>query len=82
MKKIIKIDYHGRYGVDDKLDNPSSIIRLTEHENGLTIEICNPSTPWWEDNDQMRFVWGLSDGSYPLDAEIAEKVIKEWEKNW
>ena len=82
MKKIIKIEYHGRYGGDDQLDNPSSIIRLTEHEEGLTIEICNPSTPWWEDNEQMRFVWGLSDGSYPLDAEIAEKVIKVWEKNW
>ena len=91
MKKIIKTEYHGRYGTGDKLDNPSSIIKLTTHatiasniatEHGLTIEICNPSTPWWEDNEQMRYVWGLSDGSYPLDGKIATKIIKAWEKNW
>ena len=78
------ITYYGKYGVSDGLDNPAAIIRMIDDAEGdsLTIEICNPGSPWREDNELMRYVWGLSDGSYPLDAKIAVPIISTWKENW
>ena len=78
------IEYFGRYATDAKLDNPSSIIRMIDDADAdiLTVEICNPTTAWREDIEQIRFIWGLSDGSYPMDANIAVPLITSWKDDW
>lgn len=78
------ISYFGRYGANAKLDNPSSIIRMIKDVEAqvLTVEICNPTTAWREDIEQMRYIWGLSDGSYPMDANIAVPLISSWKEEW
>lgn len=77
-----KIDYLGRYGLGQSLDNPSSIIRRIRAEGVYTIEICNDVSSWKEKNGLMEYFWGLSDDAVPLTAEKATGIVTQWSKNW
>ena len=76
-----EIKYLGKYGLGDKDDDPSAIIRMISSEKEIKIELCNPFLGWREDPKLFKY-FALPDMVSELKSEFAEKRIKEWEKNW
>jgi hypothetical protein len=78
------IEYLAVYGLMDKPDSPSSIVRRVRSKNPPLYEtsICNSRMPWRESNDLIKYFIGISDNGYSITAEDAERFIKPWRKNW
>ena len=78
------IKYLAVYGLMDKPDSPSSVVRLIEGDNPpvFSTSICNSRMHWRESNDLIKYFIGISDNGYSITADDAERFIKPWRKNW
>ena len=92
MKKISQIrfmakktyEYLAIVCVGDSPDSPSSIVRKVKCDDPLIhrIEGCNRQRKWREDNNLIRYFFGIADEGYSISEEKAEKILSEWRKNW
>ena len=78
------IEYLAVYGLADKPESPSSVVRRIKSDDPpiYTISICNSRATWREDPDLIRYFMGINDNGYSVTAEEAEKFIKPWRENW
>ena len=78
------IEYLAVYGLADKPESPSSVVRLIEGDNPpvFSTSICNSRMPWRESNDLIKYFIGINDNGYSITAEEAERFIKPWRDNW
>ena len=76
------IDYLGKYGTGDSLENPSAVIRRIASGDIYTIEICNKRMAWREDMDLIRYFWGIEGDATAITEELASKTISTWQKKW
>ena len=78
------IKYLAVYGLMDKPESPSSVVRLIESKNPpiFSTSICNSRMPWRESNDLIKYFIGISDNGYSITADDAERFIEPWRKNW
>ena len=76
MKAIKYMEYTG---LGDK--HPSQIIKMVEDDETLQILTCN-RLEGWRDNPRAIKHFILPDGAGSIDKKEAEKIVKEWSKNW
>ena len=78
------IEYLAVYGLADKPESPSSVVRRIKSDDPpiYSISICNSRATWREDPDLIRYIIGINDNGYSITAEEAEGFIKPWEQNW
>ena len=76
MKEIKYMEYTGLGDTE-----PSQIIKMISDDNSIKVFTCNQFVGWRENPDAIKhFI--LPDGAGPIDAKEAEKIVKEWSKNW
>lgn len=66
-------------GLGDK--KPSQIIKMITGDDQFQILTCNQFSGW-RDNPAAIKHFILPDGAGAIDSKEAEKIVKEWSKNW
>jgi len=77
-----EIDYLGKYGTGDSLENPSAVIRRISSKDVYLVEICNKMIPWREDIELERHFFGISGDAITITEELALKTVAMWQENW
>ena len=92
MKKISQtrsmakktFEYLAIMNIGDSPESPSQIVRRVKCDDPLIhrIEGCNRHRKWREDNNLIRYFFGIADEGYSISEEKAEEILSEWRKNW
>ena len=77
-------EYLAIMNIGDSPGSPSSIVRKTSCDDPVIrkIEGCNRQRKWREDNNLIRYFFGIADEGYSISEEKAEEILTEWRKNW
>ena len=78
------IEYLAIINIGDSPESPSSIVRRVKCDDPVIhrIEGCNRQRKWREDNNLIRYYFGMADEGYSISEEKAEEILSEWRKNW
>ena len=78
------IEYLAIINIGDSPESPSSIVRRVKCDDPVIhrIEGCNRQRKWREDNNLIRYFFGIADEGYSISEEKAEEILSEWRKNW